>query len=264
MRYIFVLLICLCAANTYADPGTTWGFWGDSQTDGRAPAESLCSSSPEAIESVWDGTSPTSTYDSGAGGRSLLGTATAYGSYGSKSGLTWVHFQESGDQNETGQTTSAEFVATFEAFVRDIDADSPSAIISCETAFSFGREAEAHRNWDTYNTALLAKVSELAADGIPVIVADVDTKIKALQTALGDNSLVWYQTGDANAYHYTALGNMMVALTVWDALGYDVATLDLTGITDISSEYKTVALGLFDSEGVGGASFSGSMSGALR
>ena len=50
---------------------------------------------------------------------------------------------------------------------------------------------------------------------------------------------IWYQSSEANAYHYKGVGNLMVALSIFDALGYDVNTLDLGGITGVPTEWKS-------------------------
>ncbi len=244
-KYIFTLLL-LSSLPLYAaeNVGTAWGFWGDSQTFGVAPTGS-CKSSPEAIWNVWDG-SPT-TYKQGIGGRILTTTGTAYDSYSSKSGLTWVHFQDSGGQDNGDQSinTATKFGNEFDIAMKNIAADSPNAVISYETAFSFGREAKSDRDWDSYNTELLSRVKDLETnEGITVIIADVNKYIKLLQAEKTPGD-VWYQDGHQYKFHYTALGNFMVALTVWDALGYDVSTMDLSGVTDVTANDKNTCIALF-------------------
>lgn len=246
MRQLIFLLAALAIGTpAYAEVnvGTLWGFWGDSQTGGRAPAESSCTSSPEAIRNTNPVITP-SVITSGVGGCSLAESNGRYDVHANKANRTWVHFQESGNQDMDGQRTAAEFAATFESVMINIHTDSPNAVISYETAFSFGREAESYRNWTTYNEALATSISTLQADGVTVVLADVDANIKALCAALGDASLVWYQSYQESAYHYTALGNFMVAITVWDALGYDVTALDYSGVSDINESHRLAAINI--------------------
>lgn len=221
-----------------ANVGLLWMFLGDSQTAGRASGEVL--SHVTAFRAIWDKSFPSQANEEvhigGEGGRVLSGTASYYGGQSARTNRTWVHFQESGGQGE-GQTTAAAFGTTWEAFVRKIKAESPNALITTETAFSFGREREADRNWDPYNTVLRQKVDALAKEGIRVRVAEVDRNIKALDAAVGARN-VWFQADEENLYHYKGLGNLMVALSIFDALGHDVKTLDLSGITSVPAADK--------------------------
>ncbi|WP_321367889.1 hypothetical protein [uncultured Desulfuromusa sp.] len=226
-----------------ADVGLAWGFWGDSQTSGRAP-EGPCHSSPEAINTAF-GAAGQSVYRSGVGGCSLADSYARYLSYADRALLSWVHFQESGNQELDGQLTAAEWGATFESAMSGVAANSPGAVISYESAFSFNREADNYRDWTDYNAQLLTSVSVLAGQGITVVVCDVDAKIKLLQSALTPAD-VWYQSYETDPYHYTATGNLMVALTVLDAQGYDINSLDLSAATDVSLSDKTIMLALFD------------------
>ena len=223
--------------------------FGDSQTSGRAGGAT--NSPADVLSLIWSASSLTPSVtinDYGVGGRSLAGTASSFDSV-SPANPSWIHFQESGNQAHTGQTTPAEFGTTFETFVTNIDTTLSNAntVISTETAFSFGREGSANRNWDAYNTQLLNSVATLASSGITVYVANVDANIKALGvhsdvTGAGD---VWFQNGEANAYHYTSLGNLMVALSMLDALRYDVDSLDLSTVPNegnITSLRKTACL----------------------
>ncbi|WP_321367555.1 hypothetical protein [uncultured Desulfuromusa sp.] len=242
MVAILVTLILALSAPVFAaeDIGTTWGFWGDSQTDGRASEASSCTSSPECIGNIL-GTSPTEI--NGVGGRSLDGSHAAYDGYAGKAELSWVHFQESGNQDLTGQATAAAFGTTFEADMTNIASDSPSAVISYETAFSFGREAEAYRDWTDYNLQLYDSVETLSGSGVTVIVADVDANIKRLQDVYTP-SAVWYQSGDTNEYHYTELGNFMVAVTVINSLGFDLDALDYSGVADLDADQRAAAISI--------------------
>jgi hypothetical protein len=176
----------------------------------------------------------------GFGGRVLAGTDEYYSGRSERSNRTWIHFQESGGQG-SGQTTATEFGATFETFVRKIKAQSPNALISTETAFSFGREGEGGRNWDPYNVVQRQKIEALARDGIKVYVAEVDRNVKALDAMVGAAN-VWFQRTEEQSYHYKDLGNLLVALSIYDALGYDVNTLDLSGITTVSADHKAKCL----------------------
>ncbi len=216
---------------------------GDSQTGGRASGEVI--SHVTAFRAIWDRSFPTlaneSAYINGESGRRLQATADHYAARSDRGNMTWVHFQESGGQDGGGQSTAAEFGVTWEAFVRRIHAESPNAVISTETAFSFGRESTAGRDWGPYNVVLREKAALLAQQGITVIVAEVDRNIKALGTDIGAQN-VWFQSSEPNAYHYKGAGNLMVALTIFDALGYDVNRLDLGGITSVSTEWKAKCL----------------------
>jgi hypothetical protein len=225
------------------DLGLRWMFLGDSQTGGRASGEVL--SHVTAFRAIWDKSFPTlageqATID-GVSGRRLASTAEYYGGSSARTDRTWVHFQESGGQDGAGQTTAAEFGATWEAFVRKIKAESPNAIISTETAFSFGREDESGRDWDPYNAVLREKLALVAKDGIKVRLAEVDRNVKALDALVGGVN-VWFQSSETNAYHYKGLGNLLVALSIFDAMGYNVDALDLSGITSVTADQKAKCL----------------------
>lgn len=223
--------------------GLAWMFLGDSQTGGRAAGE--VASHATAFKAIWDKSFPSqasaAAHINGVSGRYLAQTNDYYSGRSDRTSRTWVHFQESGGQDGTGQRTAAEFGTTFEAFVREIKSQTPNAIISTETAFNFGRESEANRNWDTYNTVLRQKVTALAADGIKVYVAEVDRNVKALDAAVGARN-VWFQSDESNAYHYKGLGNLLVALSIYDAMGFDVNALDLSGITSVTADQKAKCL----------------------
>lgn len=245
-RHTPLLLVPLFALASAAGPdagkatlGRHWMFLGDSQTGGRARGE--VTSHVTAFRAIWDRSFPAQADEEahidGESGRILSATASHYTGRPDRSARTWVHFQESGGQSGSGQNTAAEFGATWEAFVRRIKRESPHAIISTETAFSFGREGEGGRNWDPYNVVLRQKLAALAKEGIQVRLAEVDRNIKALDAAVGARQ-VWFQADEPNRYHYKGLGNLMIALSIFDALGYDVATLDLSGITSITAAEK--------------------------
>jgi hypothetical protein len=218
---------------------------GDSQMDGRAP-ELAAKGSMHAFRTIWNSTFTafTSFTINGAGGESLEETQGRYNAAGARTTATWVHFQESGNQDQDGQRTAEEFGATFDAFVADILLNTSTTVISTETAFSFGRTIS-YRVWDTYNTKLKERVAYWATQGVTIYVGEVDRNIKALQERSGVTAAdVWYQDPDARgpAYHYTELGNLMVALTNYAALGYDVTTLDLSGITTVTTTMKNHCL----------------------
>lgn len=218
-------------------------FYGDSQTAG--PATSPCASHATAFQAIWNAnfTPATTVNIDGEGGMGLQRHNTRYNAdthYTNE----WVHVQESGGQDEPGQLTAAEFKATFIAFIETIYANSPSGLITYETAYSFQREATPGRNWDSYNVAMYEAVTELAARATPinVLVVDVDTVIKRLVTALG-YAVVNQQTGAtpanytvANApYHYTEVGNLAIALAIFKRLGYNIRALNLSSVSTASN-----------------------------
>lgn len=223
---------------------TRWGFYGDSQTGGRATETPTAVNHQTAFRNIWDGsglTAPLSTIQNGVSGRSLAGTRAEYegNTYAS---TPWLHVQESGDQNEDGQRTASEFGATFQSFMEKLRTDHPSALITYETAFSFGREAESYRNWTNYNTEMLARVATLQAAGNTVHVVDTDKYIKLLQSASGVTPAdVWYQNGDSNAYHFTGVGNFCIACAMFKTLGYDLDALTYSGVS-INATMRTTAV----------------------
>ncbi|MBT4792611.1 MAG: SGNH/GDSL hydrolase family protein [Halobacteriovoraceae bacterium] len=245
--YIIINNSCTAVVSnsTGKDLGQNWMFLGDSQTAGRANQNPSVGSHAIAFETLY-ASDQINARVLGVGGRHLAGHQTAYDQASSLAGLTWVHFQESGNQNKADQRTVTEYITTFENFVRGIHAKSPSAIISTETAFSFGREEQSYRNWDTYNIALKEKIVELASDGIIVYLSSVDEMIKLADAEFSPEN-IWFQSGQENAYHYTGLGNFIVALSLYQALGFNLTELDLDLIptTDISSNDKLRALNLF-------------------
>lgn len=225
-----------------------WSFYGDSQTAG--PATSPCASHATAFQAIWNGnfTPATTVNIDGEGGMGLQRHNTRY-TADTHYANEWVHVQESGGQDEPGQLTAEQFKATFIAFMEAIYANSPTGLITYETAYSFQRELEAGRNWDPYNAAMLAAVSELSARATPinVLVVDVDTVIKRLVTALG-YAVVNQQTGvtpanytTSNApYHYTEVGNLAIALAIFKRLGYNVRSLDLSSVSTASNQVGRV------------------------
>lgn len=222
-----------------------WVFLGDSQTAGRATESPSAESPIVAFRNIWDEnaltpSSPTQTTN-GVSGRLLSETVAFYESVSIVS-TPWVHTQESGGQDAPQNTASA-FGDIFQDYIELIYSEWPSAIVSYETAFSFGREAESGRNWDPYNEELRDRVAILEDAGHTVIIVDTDKYIKLLQEALTPAD-VWYQSGDANAYHYTGLGNFMIAMLMLRRLGYDVSALTHATIDDVDSSDKAVAVAL--------------------
>lgn len=219
--------------------GGDWLHVGDSQTAGRAEGSVL--SPGIAFKTLWTssfGQTP-ALWAKGISGQPLSATNTTYSGRTEKTSATWVHFQESGDQNEAGQRTATEFGATFLAMVRAVRAGSPSAVISTETAYSFQRESQQFRNWTEYNTELRAKVAELKEEGIRVIVAETDRNIKDLVAKLGFATVILPDGG-----HYSGVGNLLVALSYFDALGYDVSKLNLSGVTEVTAAHKAECLAI--------------------
>lgn len=252
------------------DLGTLWMFLGDSQTGGRATGTTKAH--VEAFCRIWQDTAAlaalgpatpytgldSNPYRNGVGGRRLGGdnpaggtppTRVHYDGRTERLTRTWVHLQESGDQSASagvfsGQVTAEDFGDTFDAFVSAIIGNTPDAVISYETAFSFGREEEDNRDWTDWNTELRARVAAWADHPTTpkdIYIVETDANIKALQADIGAGN-VWFQTGETNAYHFKNAGNLMVALSMYDALGYDVGDLVLTGIDQVSTEYKDACL----------------------
>jgi hypothetical protein len=152
---------------------------------------------------------------------------------------SWVHFQESGNQNHCGEATREEFGDTFEALARRIRTESPGAVISTETAYSFERESMAGRDWSTYNDELRERVAVLAGDGIVVHVAEVDAYMKMLVAELGFDAVI---TDDGG--HFRGVGNLLVALAMFEALGYDVRALDVSAATEVSDAHAALCVSI--------------------
>lgn len=243
-------------APTSVDIGNLWMFFGDSQTDGRSN-EPSAKSHVTAFTNIWNQTFTVSEspFVNGVSGRILEATRDYYLSRIDRNLATLVHFQESGSQ-KTSQDTAQKFVQIFESMVRSIVSDSPNAIISTETAYSFEAESEPNRDWTQYNIQMISKISELQAEGIAVYLAQVDRNIKELvirkRAELGTKDgqeVVWGDTDNVIGRHYTGLGNLMVALSIYDSLGYDVNLLDLSVIpeNEISSHDKQLCIEIINS-----------------
>jgi hypothetical protein len=230
-------LISLRPATVVEDPpsppvdiGNAFMFLGDSQTGGYGSGSTI--NPPTAFRAIWDETQtpPSSQHVNGEGGRSLVQTNAYYTLRGDKGTRTMVYFQESGGQEEPGQETAGEFGDTFDDFIAEIISNTPTAVIVTETAFSFGREEEDWRDWTTYNTEQAARVATWGGLGTTIYVSQVNRNILRLQEILTPGE-VWFQLGEGNDFHYKDAGNLMVALSMFDALGYDMDDLDLSGIT---------------------------------
>lgn len=263
--------------------GARWAFIGDSQTAGRDTLTYLDRlQSPVlgvlAVLSGVNGINGTSLIR-GNGGQTLqYHRDSIYGSTSQISNpqtLTWVHFQESGGQTGGGQSTAREYAQTLKQFIENILVRSPNAVISTETAFSFGdaRARQSGRNWGVCTSVMSASQCASFMDysnctpdmtGIPpasctnynlaqraviehfrtvrnVTVYQVDVNALILQAeTVFQPYQVWYQPYNATLYatwypmdvdgsglnyHYTFIGNLIVALGMYDALGYDVGSL---------------------------------------
>lgn len=124
-------------------PPTRWYFLGDSQTAGRA-VEASAIAPPVVFNTVWVDSgiaAPSYVYRNGGSGRSLANTYLHYQGQNIPS-TPWVHIQESGWINDTGQETPEAYVATYETFFNDIRTEFPDALITCETSFSYRRDAQ--------------------------------------------------------------------------------------------------------------------------
>lgn len=240
-----------------------WGFYGDSHTAGRAEITSASSPS-KVFRAIWDAsgfTAPTQVQTRGVGGRSLQGTYEAW-SKDSYASTPWIHTQESGDQSDAGQQTPVEFGNTFEAYWRAVDAKYPSALKTYETAHSFlllgtqWRDWQSTQNWQrwgyasqaeaiSYNAEMLRRIQILKDDGIvvhPVYTAEyIDALIARIPGGYPTIEV------DGNPRHYNAIGNFMIALAMFKALGYDISSLNVSGITvdndsALNTQYKTLCL----------------------
>lgn len=236
------------------DVRNRWMFLGDSQTGGRDVG--AVKSHVEALAMIWQtkypnkgpvnpyNGLPTNPYRDGVSGRSLAGAIAQYNSRPERLTATWVHIQESGNQLGDGgsQDTPAKFKALVKAHAIQAEANSPGVVQTFETAFSFGRERDAGRNWNAYNGALREAKAELQAEnGINLRIVETDRDIKLLQAAITP-AAVWFQAGEANEYHYRGPGNLMIALSMLKALGETVTMSDLSGITETTEAVKQACL----------------------
>lgn len=266
------------------DLGAFWMALGDSQTGGRWTG---AAKSPEhAFYRIWQTmrasgkvttgmatpyntiTSGSNPYVSGRSGESLAEHLAHYNgvSSGTKSNRTWIHFQESGNQDQDGQRTASEFGDTFDSKVTALRAGSPNALISTEDAFSFDRGNphtagggqgsyvnENFRAWGESNTGYNAKLRERVAywatQGVTIPIAEVVRDIGLLQTARG-KSAVWFCVyNETNFAHYKGPGNVMIALSRFKAFNYhDIELADLADIStdDCSTADKEACLEVYN------------------
>lgn len=238
------------------DIGTNWMFFGDSETAGRA-LEASTKSQVTAFGNIWNQTFSTSLspYTDGVSGRKLQATHDYYSSIEGRRNATLIHFQESGSQDST-QDTPEKYVNVFESMVRSIASESPYAVISTETAYSFEAESIQGRDWTQHNVLMREKIDELKSDGIVVYLTEVDRNIKELVAqkrrefgVVEGQESVWGDTGNSIGRHYTGLGNLMIALSIYDAFGYEIDTLDLGDIpfADISTDDKQLCIEIINS-----------------
>jgi hypothetical protein len=190
-------------------------------------------------------------YQNGFSGRSLLGTLGEYNATTGRTDRTFVHFQESGSQENDGQRTASEFGDTWDDFVDAIFANTPNAIILTETAFNFRRgppyNSDPGRDWTDYNVELRARI---AARSLPnqIFLCETDRDIKLLETAIGHEN-VWFHSGESNPYHYKAVGNLMIALGYFKALRYDdivLADLADIGTSVVSADWQQECLDIYN------------------
>lgn len=237
--------------------GDKWGSWGDSHNFGYGSGTCLTPYHALARIAQTKGiagipTNPytnirtSDVYQDGLSGRSLQGTLDEYNGQGERTDRTLVLFQESGGQNNAGQTTASAFGDTWDDFIDAILANTPNATIVYETAFSFGREAEDFRDWDPYNTELRARV---AARNLPnqIALAETDRDIKLLQAEIGAGN-TWLQSNESNPYHFKSPGNLMIALSIFKALRYSIVLADLADIGTgvVSSDWQQVCLDIYN------------------
>ena len=224
----------------------SWFAYGDSQTGGRA-SETNAESPMVAFERIYIDSgygTPTSDF-SGLSGNTLGNMQDTYNGDVPHTNPAWLHFQDSGSQKGATDTQTL-FGDTLDTFVNTAFAEltDSATVISTETAFSFGREAEAGRNWDGYNDELRTRLTAQHLVGNTVYIAETDAHIKSLQNQVTPAE-VWFQVGESNAYHYKGLGNLMIALAMFESLGYDVDTLNLSGIPEggtITNARKQICL----------------------
>jgi len=221
-------------------------FIGDSQITGHGVG-SLTVNNWTAFNTMYMtlglGVTPTNS-DYGQGGRGLAGHRTAHEGVWGASGATrttpeWVHWVETGGQDEAGQTSATEFGTTLESYMRWIASRSSNVIISTETQFSFGREAEFQRNWWPYLDKLREVQGILADDGIELRIVENNAYILALQNRLGPEN-VWYPSSDVgHAYHFKDVGNVMTGMGMLHEFGHNVEAVNFDSI--IAQGYVTAA-----------------------
>lgn len=246
--------------------GLLWLICGDSHTEGRAPP-GTCQNPGTALRHILnenEGTNITGFVNLGVGGSTLSETTGRYLAAESRANRTFVWTQESGNQQGGGdsQISPAAFRATFITHCIHVDTESPGAEQVYETPFSFGRgpapisPPEDFRAWGgEYEDALRSAIVELReVYGIIVHLAETNADILALQAYSDDDITitpydVWYQRGELAApagrgpeFHFTALGNFMVALSVMVAIGRNPLLYTYDSITDVTAAQKTACL----------------------
>lgn len=226
-----------------------WYFYGDSQTSGRANSYPSAVSHHVAFTNIWTASGFTApTYNSGSNyggsGQTLTNKRASFAST-TIAGVPWVHVQDSGQQS-TGTATPEEFGDTFEGFMRDINTRFPTAVITYESAYSFGpaRAAETGRDWEgtqhwaswgypnegaaiSYNESLYNRIQVLRDDGIVVYPIYTCEYVNEFVNRVSYAAL----EEDANPYHYDGVGNLLIALAMYKGLGYNINTLNLSTIT---------------------------------
>lgn len=227
---------------TSQDVGDNWAFLGDSQTSGRAKQKHAISHAIIA-KNIYEDTFNTRVYQliNGKSGRTLEGTFNAYENLTNPNQLSWIHIQESGNQlsGKGSQATPEKYSSQLSAFLLSIAKNSPNAIVTIETAYSFEAESMIGRDWSEHNKALIETVNDLNNAGLNVSIIDIDKNIKSLvntkRRELGKVSgqqAVWGDKDNKIKRHYTGLGNLMVALSIFDKLSFDVGKLNLSSIPD--------------------------------
>lgn len=220
-------------------------FGGDSQTGGREFSIPSAVSHAVAFSNIWNENSLTPvTYSlvNGVSGRILsntFATVTSGISGDSISGPVWFHFQESGGQSGT-QSTAAGFATVLYDGILALATAYPGSVFTYETAFSFGREATAGRDWHPYNDELPAVVAALAIEGITLHIVPVCEIIEYFETQTSPVN-VWFQAGHPQNYHFTGAGNFAIAMAIFKKLNYDITTLAHTSVL-VDSGLKTLAI----------------------
>jgi hypothetical protein len=208
----------------------------------------------QCFETIWNDTFAASVVadDNGVGGRELPSTHATYVGLSGIDTLTFINVQDSGGQS-AAIIDPADYVAALEAFMDDVVIESPNAVLTVETAYSFEEASDSGRYWPLHNTAMRPAIATYKAAGLEVYVAEVDRNITELivqkRAELGTTAgqeAVFGDTGMVLGNHFTGLGNLMVALSIFEGLGYDVSTLDLSGFPtgDISVADKALCVSI--------------------
>lgn len=224
-----------------------WFFYGDSQTSGRARNYPSALSHHLAFKNIWDAsgfTAPTTYRSDGQSGMDIVDMLGWFNA-DTFAGTPWIHAQDSGQQG-VDINTPEKFGDAFEAFFRAVYARYPQAIMSYESAYSFGdaRAATVDRDWEStqhwayygyasqgvaksYNQVLYERVQVLRDDGIYVYPIYTCEYINELEARIGYAAL----ESDTDPFHYDGVGNLLVALAMYKGLGYNINTLNLSTIT---------------------------------